>query len=571
MHSVKLSLFFLILFGFNLEILAQNTIQGSVTDIDSIPLVGANVVLQGTNLGTAANSNGEFTLTNIPDGNHTLVISYIGFQRQRITFHTDNIASISFDVKLRGSVDMPQIEIIGQSPDSFERIPGSATVISGETLQRINPVSTSDVFRFVPGLNIVDQDPLGLRANIGIRGLDPSASRNVLMLEDGIPVALAPYGEPEMYYTPAMNRMKGVEIIKGSGSILFGPQTFGGVINYTTANPPAESSGDVHLRGGEGGYFVGRATLGNTVGKSGYLITYLNKSGNEVGYLDYDIHDLSGKFKFVLGDQSLLGLKLGFYNEESNSTYVGLTQQMYDSGEFDFYDLGETDGLSIRRYSASLTHDYFFSEDFRLRTTAFGYTTTRNWSREDFDNTFNPNRNYPRIVGDPTIDGGAIFFRGTTGNRNRSFEVAGIEPRFTYNFQLSGLQNEMDFGARFLYERAFEQRINGVVSSPTTGDLRDDEIRTGYATSGYVQNKTYVTNEFTITPGLRIEHFVYDREILRLGFENVGSTTRDEVTTIIPGLGFNYLLGDHTSIYAGVHRGFGPPRVKDAISATGVS
>ena len=49
------------------------------------------------------------------------------------------------------------------------------------------------------------------------------------------PVALAPYGEPEMYYSPPIDRMSRIEIIKGSGSILFGPQTIGGVVRWVVA------------------------------------------------------------------------------------------------------------------------------------------------------------------------------------------------------------------------------------------------------------------------------------------------------------------------------------------------
>jgi Fe(3+) dicitrate transport protein len=53
---------------------------------------------------------------------------------------------------------------------------------------------------------VVEEEGAGLRANIGIRGLDPHRSRNVLILEDGIPVALNPYGEPDSYYTPQIDR-----------------------------------------------------------------------------------------------------------------------------------------------------------------------------------------------------------------------------------------------------------------------------------------------------------------------------------------------------------------------------
>lgn len=65
-------------------------------------------------------------------------------------------------------------------------------------------------------MHLVDEEGAGLRMNLSIRGTDPDRSRSVLVLEDGIPVALAPYGEPELYYTPSMDRMSGVEVVKAA-------------------------------------------------------------------------------------------------------------------------------------------------------------------------------------------------------------------------------------------------------------------------------------------------------------------------------------------------------------------
>jgi len=474
---------------------------------------------------------------------------------------------------------MPQIEVIGQT-ERFVRIPGSADLISRQHIQAIAPVSSNEVFRRISGLHVVEEEGVGLRANIGIRGLDPDKSRTVLMLEDGIPVALAPYGEPEMYYTPSMDRMAGVEVLKGSGSILFGPQTFGGVINYITANPPAIPTASAHIRGGESGYLVGRFGYGTTYGNTGFQTTYLHKRGENVGLLEYNLHDLSTKIKMVLADNSIVGIKLGLYDETSNSTYIGLTQAMYDSGNYDFTHLAPDDNLSIRRYSASVAHDYYFNDNIRLKTTLFGYTTTRNWSRQDFDNTFNPTRTYPRVVGNPAEGNfSAIYFRNTTGNRNRQFEVLGIEPRLSANYILAGMASELDFGMRYLYERAFEQRVDGTYSQnpdgtwnrPASGNLREDEIRTGRAFSTYLQNRVYVSEAFTVTPGLRFEYFAYDREIFRLNNANVNIQNNSEISEIIPGIGFNYKMGNNSSIFAGVHRGFGPPRTKDAITSGGVA
>ena len=64
-----------------------------------------------------------------------------------------------------------------------------------------------------------------------------------------------------LYYTPAIDRMSGVEILKGSGQILYGPQTIGGVVNYITANPPQEQEGAVRIQGGQGGLFTGCSTM----------------------------------------------------------------------------------------------------------------------------------------------------------------------------------------------------------------------------------------------------------------------------------------------------------------------
>lgn len=465
---------------------------------------------------------------------------------------------------------MPQVEVIGVL-DRFVRIPGSADLINFQRIRAISPLSGNEVIRSISGIHVVDEEGLGLRANIGIRGLDPDRSRTVLMLEDGIPIALAPYGEPEMYYTPSIDRMVGIEILKGSGSILFGPQTFGGVINYLTANPPAVPTATAHIRGGDGGLFTGKLGYGTTFGNTGFQVTYVRKHGENVGLIDYGIHDFNTKFRMALDENSILGFKFGFYDEQSNSTYVGLTQTMYDTGNFDFTQLSPNDNLGIRRYSASVTHDHYFSESIRLKTTAFGYTTTRNWARQDFDYSQERGHLYDRIVGDSSTPFGAIYFRNSTGNRDRQFEVVGVEPRLSVNFEAGSFKNELDLGFRYLYERAFEQFVSGTPARPASGTLRDDEVRTGKAFSTFVQSRIYVSDAFTITPGIRFENFDYSREIFRRGGSESLINSSSSISEIIPGIGFNYKITETSSVFAGLHRGFGPPRTKDAITGSGVA
>lgn len=470
------------------------------------------------------------------------------------------------------SYELPQVDVIGRKPGLLDRVPGSANIITPANLRRLAPVSGNEILRTITGLHAVDEEGVGLRLNLGVRGLNPDRSRNLLMLEDGVPIALAPYGEPEMYYTPSIDRMARLEVLKGSGSILFGPQTIGGVINYITADPPAEPSGSLNARIGNDGFFTTLLRYGTTSGNVGAQVNLLRRQADNLVTTRFRISDLSTKLKFILGEQSVLGVKLSAYDENSNSTYVGLTQTMYDNGDY-FTNVAPDDELNIRRYSANATYDYVFAPGISLRTTVFGYTTTRNWRRQEFGRTSTTTNRTGVVHGDTTVPGGALYMRNQTGNRNRQFEVAGIEPRFSMTHQLAGVRNELDLGFRFLYERAFEQLVLGTTYNSSSGNMRDDEIRTGYARSAFVQNRTYITDRLVVSPGIRLESFSYDRNIMRAQFNGVVRDTNlvagSNLLQFIPGLGISYQLSEGSSVFAGVHRGFAPPRVKDAITSAG--
>lgn len=463
--------------------------------------------------------------------------------------------------------DFPQIDIIGNKPELINRIPGSASIITSSSLKGLKPFTGNEMFREVSGINVVDEEGAGLRANIGMRGLDPDRSRTVLMMEDGVPVALAPYGEPEIYYTPAIDRMESVEVLKGSGSILFGPQTIGGVINYITTNPPIGSELNINLKGGEYGYLSSKMGYGTTIDNTGFYVSVFHKQADKIGVTNFAVSDITAKVKFQTSENSYFGLKFGVYDEISNSTYVGLTQPMYENEEY-YTIIAPNDQLDIRRYSASLTHDYFFSSNAFLRTTVYGYTTTRNWLRQDFSRSSVSNGTGV-VFGDTTLADGAIYMRNSTGNRNRQFEVAGIEPKITYNYSLGEFRNEFEGGLRLHYERAFEQRIDGKTAVAKSGNLREDEIRTGYAGSIFAQNRIYINNNFTVIPGLRIEQFNYERDIYRIAYTDTSISNNDDTFAAIPGIGFNYNLNNNYSVFAGVHRGYAPPRIKDAITSGG--
>jgi Fe(3+) dicitrate transport protein len=445
-------------------------------------------------------------------------------------------------------IEMPQIIIIGKRDGLISKTPGSVTILNSRDIKQFAPLTSNELLRKVPGVNVVDEEGAGLRLNISIRGLDPDRSRNVLMLEDGVPIALGPYGEPEMYFTPAIDKMAGIEVLKGSGQILFGPQTIGGVVNFFTADPPTSEASRIKLTGAKNGYFSGFGTYGNTIGKT------LNSNSN-------------------------LGIKLGYYDEESNSTYIGLTQSMYDQGGQDFVRMSPYDNLPVKRLSASTTHQLKINENISLKTTAYAYTTSRNWQRQDFSFNSSAANKTGVIWGNTGIANGAVYMLNSTGNRDRQFEVAGIEPRLSINYKFLNIKNELETGLRFLYEKADEQFIIGQNANTASGTMRDKEVRTGNSISAFAENTFNINSKLTLKAGLRMENFDYKRKILRGRYRinNVNNVIRDtsiisddNTFALIPGLGFNFALNDNVNIFSGVHKGFAPPRIKDAITPEGI-
>jgi Fe(3+) dicitrate transport protein len=106
---------------------------------------------------------------------------------------------------------------LGGRPETLARIPGSIEIIDPLMLTASRPFNFSEALRKGSGINVRDEEGLGLRPNIGIRGLSPTRSTKVLLLEDGIPVTYAPYGDNVSYYHPPLERFEAVEILKGSG------------------------------------------------------------------------------------------------------------------------------------------------------------------------------------------------------------------------------------------------------------------------------------------------------------------------------------------------------------------
>ena len=277
------------LFIVNLTCPAQGrvSLSGRILDQNGAGVSEVTVSLRQSEVGFAqsvrSDAEGRYRFDGLLPGDYQLLASGRKFS---VTAQDVRVvaAGLTVDLKLRPgtlteNVTVASSEIAG-TVEEQQRIPGSVEIITRQALELARPFTFNEVLRKAPGVYVRDEEGFGLRPSIGLRGLDPNRSAKVLLMEDGVPLGHAPYGDSDAYYHPPVERYGGVEILKGASQIAYGPQTIGGAINYLTPAPPADGlHGSVLLTGGNLSYFNGHASVGGRFGRTGYLFDFMRKQG----------------------------------------------------------------------------------------------------------------------------------------------------------------------------------------------------------------------------------------------------------------------------------------------------
>ncbi len=466
------------------------------------------------------------------------------------------------------TLSVPRVDVIGKK-ENLDRIPGAGYILDKETLESSRVFTTSEALRKIPGVNARDEEGFSMRPNIGIRGLNPTRSTKITLLEDGIPLAYAPYGDNASYFHPPIERYERIEVLKGAGQILFGPQTIGGVVNYITPDPPKEFQGSISLAGGSRDYLNAHVRLGG----GGWLFDYTRKQGQ--GNRDntwLQVDDLNLKKLIEIDARQSVILRGNIYQENSQVGYTGITTAEWNNFGAR-YNPFPNDFFDTRRYALSATHQIQFSEATKLTTNLYGSYFDRDWWRQSsstLDTLCGTAFRDARLGGLPVDPNTQCAGTGPTRQnegRLRSYTQFGIEPRLQHLYNAFGIANELETGFRIHSETQSRRQIAGATPLARTGLIQEDNLRETMAYAAFAQNK-FLFGDFTLAPGLRYEYIDNRREDRR------ANGTSGEATTakLLPSLGANYRLDEATNFFAGVHRGFAPPRVEDQIATgTGVT
>lgn len=461
--------------------------------------------------------------------------------------------------------ELPRVDVVG-SGAAAQQAPGSAAVIEGRTLEESRVFNVNEALRKVPGVHVRDEEGVGLRPNIGMRGLNPTRSTKTLLLEDGLPLSFAPYGDNASYYHPPIDRYESIEVSKGSQVIRFGPQTAGGVVNYITPEPQKELGGSVGFAAGTRGYLNGHVMV---TGNGAIADIYHKQSDGARQNMNSRLDDLNFKWAGQLNEDNRLVLRATHFREDSQLTYSGMTQR-----EFDLlgarYNPFKNDFFNASRTGLSATHELKLDAGTRVLTSLYGAYFDRDWWRQASDtgssglNCLPATRNAGTALSATDLNG------CQTQGRLRQYTTAGIDSRIQKRHEAFGMAGEFEAGVKYQHE-VQDRRQENYTSytnylSRTGMAVGENQQRRTSAMSAFAANRFMVTERFAITPIVRVEHIRHER----INFVN-DTRGNSSFTEFVPGVGATYQLSPETQLYGGVHKGFSPPRVEDAINSTGGS
>jgi Fe(3+) dicitrate transport protein len=541
---------------------------GRVTDGNGAAVPGATVILKGLNVRyqqeVTVGPDGNYSFNNIPSGAYELTVFNHSFavQRERFTYPDRTSVDVTLVPQPLVAEVAVNASLIAGTDASLSEVPGSIERVDAQTLQNSRFFSFSEALRKVAGVNVREEEGFGLRPNIGIRGTNPTRSTKILLLEDGVPLAYAPYGDNASYYHPPIERYESIEVLKGSGQIAFGPQTIAGLVNYITPNPTEKPSFGVRLSGGNRAFFNGSFSGSGTINKTGIFANYSRKQGNGAREnISSKLNDISTKVVQTLNDRNALTLKFSYYGEDSNVTYSGLTTAEYaaDPRANPF----KNDFFYGDRFGFSASHAGVLSAKAVINTNFYANKFKRHWWRQSSNSGQRPNR----LGVDPDCLSMA-HLNTTCGNegRLREYETYGVEPKFTFTYDAgTSLRGELHAGVRGHWEVQKRRQENGDLPNSRSGVASEINERRNDAYSAFVQNR-FIFGDLAITPGVRFERINIERTNLLASPIAFGNTTVNEV---IPGIGVAYSGLPKTTLFAGIHRGFSPPRAEDIISNSG--
>ncbi|WP_233900732.1 carboxypeptidase-like regulatory domain-containing protein [Tenacibaculum piscium] len=252
-------------------------VSGKIIGNNNNPLEDVNVILKGTQKGTTTNNKGHFQINSITKGQHTLVVSMLGYKNKEVKFTMKSTSKILPPIKLNeNSNELSVIHIQGKRDktkvtssslrlqNSIQKIPQNIQVVSDEILESQMIANMLDApFKNVSGVTNVEH--WGNFANLKMRGFRLPAFRNGVNIQD----SWGPLSED-------MFMVDKIEFVKGPSAFMLSAGEPGGLYNVVTKKPTSKKTGKISLQTGTQDTYRGAVDFGGKISNDERFLYRLN-------------------------------------------------------------------------------------------------------------------------------------------------------------------------------------------------------------------------------------------------------------------------------------------------------
>jgi len=412
--------------------------------------------------------------------------------------------------------------------------------------------NTRQIFAKVPGVTIWENDGSGIQVGISTRGLSPNRSWEFNVRQNCYDISSEVFGYPEAYFSPPMEAVENIEVVRGAASLQFGPQ-FGGLLNYIIKKGAKDKPFTFETQNTTGSYglFNSYNAIGGTHKKISYYGYFHHR--NARGWREnsrYNINTGYASINYTLSSKVTLGLQYTRMDYRSQQP-GGLSDAMFLSNHRQ--SLRERNWFSSPNNLTALTMDYRINDDAKLSVKVFSSVSERNsvgfTAALTVPDVFNPGLNSfnPRQV-------------------DRDFyNNLGSEIRFLKSYRLMNEKSSLSTGVR-LYKGNIERRQLGTGTTGREFDLtltnpiygRDLNFTTlNYAL--FAENIFKIGKRLSITPGARYE-LINTRAEGYINTSTSGSLRGNDQnrSILLLGIGTEFKTTATSNLYANISESYRP-------------
>lgn len=543
----------------------QHRFTGLVTDADHQPLPQAEVYIAELQRLATTSDSGAFSFEDLPAGQYTLTVFSLGFQLLEQTLALQADVSLTLVLQPLGE-QLSEVVLTQQREKLFglrqlKKVEGTAIyagkkseVIAVDLLTaNLATNNPRQVYSQIAGLNIYEDCSAGIQLNIGGRGLDPNRSANFNIRQNGYDLSADPLGYPESYYTPAVEALSEIQVVRGAASLQYGPQ-FGGLINFKFKKPNPHKEVELVSRQTLGSFnlFTSFNSLSGTVGKFSYY-TYFNYKQGQCFRCnsDYDSRNYFGNFNYQLSDKTQLSLDVTLFNYLAQQP-GGLTDAQFL--EDPSFSNRERNWFKVDWNLFSLRLNHQFSTNTQGSLTLFALDATRSALG------FRTNR--VSQADDPSEPRELL---------QDNFRNWGAEGRVLTRYTLAEKEAVLLLGAKYYQAHNKQKQGPGSAASDPDFTFADEQFPDFERQSQFEfpnlnaavfgENILNLSKAFSITPGFRFEYIQTESEgsFKNIVKDNAGNVDLNEEVPdnrsftrsfVLLGLGASYKPSQKVELYA---------------------